>query len=136
MQDSEPSKVAIFTAADFCWNIWEQSENVEDRGKAGDQAWDDSFKYIDHMTPLETESSTALREIAKHMIAQSPGQANNQGAFDESVEIKDQLSAFIQKMNAESLEQSDLDEMTEIFKTIYDALVFYRSEERRVGKEC
>lgn len=128
MQDSEPSKVAIFTAADFCWNIWEQSENVEDRGKAGDQAWDDSFKYIDHMTPLETESSTALREIAKHMIAQSPGQANDQGAFDESVEIKDQLSAFIQKMNAESLEQSDLDEMTEIFKTIYDALVFYMEE--------
>lgn len=128
MQDSEPSKVAIFTAADFCWNIWEQSENEEDRGKVGDQAWEDSFKYIDHMTPLETESSSALREIAKHMITQSPGQAGNQGEFDESVEIKDKLSAFTQKMNAGTIEQSDLDEMKSIFEKINDALVFYMEE--------
>ena len=52
MQHSEPSKVAIFTAADYCWKPWDAKEE-------GDQAWEDSFKYIDHVTALESDSSTA-----------------------------------------------------------------------------
>ena len=81
IQESEPSKVGIFTAADYCWKLWESAEE-------GDQAWDDAFKYIDHMTPIESDSSNALREVAKHQIAQSAdqGSAGKQGPFEESVE--------------------------------------------------
>ena len=118
MQDSEPSKVGIFTAADFTWNIWQDTAE-------GDQAWDDSFKYIDHMSAIQTESSDALREIAKHMITQSPTQADRQGEFDESVEIKDALTAFKNKMTAGNLKVSDVEEMRKIFGTINDAITLY-----------
>jgi hypothetical protein len=121
MQDSEPSKVAIFTASDFCWKIWKDTDE-------GDQAWDDAFKYIDHMTPISSESSDALREIAKHMITQSPGQAGKQGEFDESVEIKDKLAAFRSKLTAGNVQLSDVEEMKAIFGTINDAINFYMQE--------
>lgn len=121
MQDSEPSKVGIFTAADYCWNIWQTDEE-------GDQAWEDSFKYIDHMTPMESEESLALKEIAKHMIAQSEGQASagKTGVmFEESVEIKDDLADFSAKLDEGSYSQEDISKMRQIFKTINDALKFY-----------
>lgn len=90
MQHSEPSKVAIFTAADYCWKPWDAKEE-------GDQAWEDSFKYIDHVTALESDSSKALREVAKHMIYQGPVQtAGRQAKFEESVDLKNKL-AEIQK---------------------------------------
>ena len=86
MQHSEPSKVAIFTAADYCWKPWDATEE-------GDQAWEDSFKYIDHVTALESDSSKALREVAKHMIYQGPVQtAGRQAKFEESVDLKNKLS--------------------------------------------
>lgn len=121
MQDSEPSKVGIFTAADFTWKIWKDTAE-------GDQAWDDAFKYIDHMSAIQTKSSDSLREIAKHMITQSPVQADRQGEFDESVEIKDALTAFKNKMQAGSLAVNDVKEMRQIFKTIDDAITYYLEE--------
>ena len=40
MQQSEPSKVAIFGNACYSWNIWGSEEEA-------DQTWNDSFKYVD-----------------------------------------------------------------------------------------
>ena len=95
MQDSEPSKVGLFTGADFCWNIW-RGANAQAQG---DQAWEDSFKYIDHMTAQETESSQKLKGICQHMITQSQGQADKTGAkFEESLNIKDALLAVQAKI--------------------------------------
>lgn len=122
IQESEPSKVAIFTASDYCWNLWENAEE-------GDQAWDDAFKYIDHMTPLETEESNALREIAKHMINQKPSQPQVQ--FEESVNIKDQLNSFRDKVKMETFTEADITSMRTEFEKIDDAINLYLKQ----GKE-
>lgn len=45
MQQSEPSKVAIFGNACYSWNIWETQEEA-------DKAWDASFACVDHNTVI------------------------------------------------------------------------------------
>lgn len=119
MQHSEPSKVAIFTASDYLWKVWQDEAE-------GDQAWEDSFKYIDHMTPLETEESNALREVARHMINQKPSQPQIQ--FEESVKIKDQLNSFRDKMKMETLTQEDITSMRAEFEKIDDAINLYMKQ--------
>lgn len=123
MQESEPSKVGIFTAADFCWKVW-QSEDE------GDQAWDDAFKYIDHMTPVESEESNALREVAKHMITQGPNQitSGKQAQFDESVEVKDEITAFTAKMNTNAVQDGDVASLREEFVKMNDAVNLYMEQ--------
>lgn len=119
MQESEPSKVGIFTGMDYAWNIWQTEAE-------GDQAWEDSFKYLDHMTALETEESSALREAARHMITQSPDQTNGkQVQFDESLNIKDQLESFKTKMQTQTLTAAEVDEMKKAFETIHNAASHY-----------
>lgn len=122
MQHSEPSKVAIFTAADYSWKPWDTKEE-------GDQAWEDSFKYIDHVTALESDSSTALREVAKHMIYQGPVQTSGrQAKFEESVDLKDKLAEIQKKVEAGTATTAELDDMRAEFKTIYDAAVKYLTD--------
>lgn len=120
IQESEPSKVGIFTAADYCWQTWDTAEE-------GDQAWEDAFKYIDHMTAIESEESLALKETAKHMISQGPSQvtAGKQAQFEESVELSPKISAFTQKLNAGTLTQSDVTEMRTELQKIADAAEYY-----------
>ncbi len=120
IQESEPSKVGIFTAADYCWKLWESAEE-------GDQAWDDAFKYIDHMTPIESDSSNALREVAKHQIAQSAdqGSAGKQGPFEESVELKPLLDEFSSKLSGGTATAADADRLKAEFQKICDAAEFY-----------
>ena len=123
MQDSEPSKVGLFTGADFCWNVW----RGEDAQAKGDQAWVDSFKYIDHMTAEETESSQKLRAICQHMITQSDTQADRTGAkFEESLNIKDELLAAQTKLEEDS--ELSVDEISTIkteFTTIQNDVKYY-----------
>ena len=122
MQHSEPSKVAIFTAADYSWKPWDATEE-------GDQAWEDSFKYIDHVTALESDSSTALREVAKHMIYQGPVQtAGRQAKFEESVDLKNKLAEIQKKVEAGTVTTAELNDMRNEFKTIYDAAVKYLTD--------
>lgn len=122
MQHSEPSKVGIFTAADYCWKVWQDEAE-------GDQAWEDAFKYIDHMTPLETEESNALREVARHMINQKPTQPQVQ--FEESVNIKDQLNGFRDKIKMETFTEADITSMRAEFEKIDNAINLYMKQ----GKE-
>ena len=131
IQESESSKVGIFTAADYCWNIWQDAQE-------GDQAWDDAFKYIDHMTPIETEESLALREVAKHQIAQSPDQTTGkQVPFEESVELKPLLEAFLAKLDSGTYTSEEILELQEEFQTIYDAADLYleRGTNRRTAAQ-
>lgn len=120
IQESESSKVAIFTAADFCWQTWDSESE-------GDQAWEDAFKYIDHMTAIESKESQALKEAAKHMITQGPNQttAGKQTQFDESVELAPKITAFTQKMNAGTLTAEDTAEMGAELQKIADAAKYY-----------
>ena len=129
MQDSEPSKVGIFTAADFCWNVWDGE--TEEAQQKGDQAWEDSFKYIDHMTAVETKSSTALRDIGQHMITQSDGQASRTGSkFEESLNIKEDLQGFQTKLTTapDTLTTEDLDKIRQHFNKIKEDIAFYLEE--------
>lgn len=130
IQESEPSKVAIFTAADFTWKTWDTEEE-------GDQAWEDSFKYIDHMTPIESDSSNALKEVARHMITQSPVQAGKQGEFDESLNIKDEIAEFKQKANDGALKSEDVESLSEEFNKINTAAKFYmeHGENERMSRQ-
>lgn len=119
IQESEPSKVGIFTAADYCWNIWQDAAE-------GDQAWEDSFKYIDHMTAIENEASEALRETAKHQIAQAASQTTGkQVPFEESVDLKPLLDEFKSKLNAGTLTAADTDKLKAEFQKICDAAEYY-----------
>ncbi|MFQ8872462.1 MAG: beta-N-acetylglucosaminidase domain-containing protein [[Ruminococcus] torques] len=64
MQQSEPSKVAIFGNADYAWNIWETKEEA-------DKSWNDAFSFVDHNSAITNDASDALRELSKHMINQA-----------------------------------------------------------------
>lgn len=128
IQESEPSKVGIFTASDFCWNIWQNDEQ-------GDQAWEDSFKYIDHMTAIETESSTALRETAKHQIAQASTQP--QVPFEESVDLKPLLESLRGKLSGETFTKTEVTALKAEFKKINEACSYYleKGTNRRMASQ-
>lgn len=129
IQESETSKVGIFTAADYCWKLWTDAAE-------GDQAWEDSFKYINHMTPIESEESNALREVARHMITQGPDQTvpGKQVQFDESVNIKDQITEFQGKLEDNSLEKTDLESLKSEFQKIKDAADLYLDPNKNTNK--
>ena len=91
MQQSEPSKQAIFMNADFTWNLW------QGYGRA-DQAWEDSYSYVDHNSPVATKGSDALRELSRNMLRMYGGGTTWENG--ESAAIKDQLTSFQAKLSA------------------------------------
>lgn len=116
MQQSEPSKVAIFANADFAWNCWETKEE-------GEQNWYDSFKYVENMSPEDSEESAALRELSKHMINQAMD--SRVVALEESVELAPKLEAFREKMNGGGLTPEEIDEMKAEFVKLNNAAERY-----------
>src|SRR5699024_7058031 len=76
MEESQPSKIAIFETADYSWN----STDFD-----ADQNWEDSFKYVEPNAPEE------LHEIAKHMSNMDNGGI---GGLEESEELKQPIAEF------------------------------------------
>lgn len=98
MQQSEPSKVAVFTCADYAWKCWDSEAE-------GDQAWEDAFKYVDHVTAIESDESAALREMSKHMINQAMD--SRVTALEESVELAPKLDNFwLQLQSGQNLKEA------------------------------
>ena len=89
MQQSEPSKVAIFGNADYAWNIWETKEEA-------DKSWNDAFSFVDHNSAIMNDASDALRELSKHMINQAMD--TRVTPLQESVVLKEKLNAFKEKL--------------------------------------
>lgn len=116
MQQSEPSKVAIFGNACYSWNIWTEDE--------ADQAWEDSFKYVDHETYEETDASNALKELSKHMINQNMD--DRVTALQESEVLKAQLDEFKTKLSSGTLTTEDIEAMRAEFQLLADASETYR----------
>ena len=114
MQQSEPSKVAIFGNACYSWNIWETEEEA-------DLAWNNSFKYVDHNSAIETEGSNALRELSKHMMNQNMD--SRVTALQESVDLAPMLTAFKDKLNSNTVTAEDVDALIAEFDAadIYEA---------------
>ena len=118
MQQSEANKSALFAVADYSWNIWETKAEA-------DQNWNDSFKYMDHNTAIETESSAALREISKHMINQNMD--SRVTALQESIELAPKLTAFKEKYDSGALVKEDALALIEEFTKIKDAADYYKN---------
>ncbi|MCH5160571.1 MAG: beta-N-acetylglucosaminidase domain-containing protein [Clostridiales bacterium] len=77
MQHAELSKISIFAAADYCWNV-----NGFDIFKS----YEDSFKYIDGAEPQ------ALRNLAVHMT--NPNGDYDGAYFAESEELKRYIDRY------------------------------------------
>lgn len=117
MQQAEANKSALFAIADYGWNIW------DNKGEA-DQNWYDSFKYMNHGTAEETKSSTALREIAKHMINQNmDGRVR---ALQESVELAPKLDALKAKLKTGAVTKADTAALIKEFEALQQAAAYYK----------
>ena len=123
MQQSEPSKVAIFGNACYSWNIWETSEEA-------DEIWEDSFKYVDHNSAEVTAASDALKELSKHMINQNMD--SRVTPLQESVELKDRLNQFKTALNSGNTISDDLfTDLINEFTKLQTAAKTYRNEAAR-----
>ena len=91
MQQSEPSKIALFSEAQYAWKQWKSEEEAK---KVNDIA----FNFVENGKFTDSEASIAFRELGKHMINQ-----NMDGRvvkLEESVELAPKLDAFMTKLKA------------------------------------
>lgn len=117
MQQSEPSKSAIFANADYAWNIWDNVAQAQ-------QNWSDSFAYMDHLNIIETPVSNALRELSKHMINQNMD--SRVAKLEESVELAPKLNAFKSALGKEKITEKAQALIAE-FEVIRDAAITYKA---------
>ena len=80
---------------------------------------------MDHNSAISNEASDALREMSKHMINQAMD--SRVTALQESVVLKEQLNAFKEKLEAETLTADDVDAMIEEFELLKEAAKTYRA---------
>ena len=120
MQQSEPSKVAIFGNACYTWNMWETEAEA-------DAAWDTAFACVDHNSVVPNDASNALRELSKHMIDQTRFE-DNPNVLEESVVLRNELSAFQSKLTAGTYTQDDIDSLVEEFTILQNAAKIYREQ--------
>jgi len=120
MQQSEPSKVAIFGNACYTWNMWETEAEA-------DAAWDVSFACVDHNSVVPNDASNALRELSKHMIDQTRFE-DNDSVLEESVVLRSELSEFQSKLTAGTYTQADIDSLVEEFTILQNAAKIYREQ--------
>ena len=119
MQQSEPSKVAIFGNACYTWNIWESREEA-------DAAWEASFSCVNHKSIVPNEASEAFKELCKHMINQN--MTNGVVNLQESVEIKDRLSALKTALTTETYTEEAIADLRAEFVKLQEAAVTFRAE--------
>lgn len=119
MQQSEPSKVAIFLNADFTWNLWTDSTHA-------DQAWHDSFTYVDHNSVHETNGSTALRELSSNMLRMYGGGVTWEAG--ESAAYRSDLLAFQNSVRSRQVNKADIDQIRAIYQKLQNAAKSYRQE--------
>lgn len=119
MQQSEPSKVAIFGNACYSWNIWENAD-------IANKAWQDSFKYVDHNSAVETEAATALYELSKHMMNQNMD--SRVTALQESVDLAPKLTDFRDKLKTGTVTVEEVDALIAEFQILQNAAAVYREQ--------
>ena len=120
MQQSEPSKVAIFGNACYTWNMWETKAEA-------DEAWETAFACVDHNTVVPNDASNALKELSKHMIDQTRFE-DNPNVLEESVVLRHELSDFQTKLTNGTLTQDDIDSLVEEFTILQNAAKVYREQ--------
>ena len=119
MQQSEPSKVAIFGNACYSWNIWETRDEA-------DAAWEASFACVNHKSVVPNDASEAFKELSKHMINQA--MTNGVVNLQESVAIRTELSDFRTALNTETYTQDAIASLREEFEILQNAAKVFRAE--------
>ncbi len=114
MQQSEANKSALFANADYTWNVWESNEEAR-------QNWEDSFKYMDHQSALDNDSSIALRELSRHM------KNSNTGDHGESTELAPKLNTFLSLLQAESDYSTEAEELLAEFTQLKEYAAYYKA---------
>ena len=118
MQQSEPSKVAIFMNGAYTWNIWDSNDELQ-------QTWNDAFSFVDHNSARANNASDALRELSKHMSNRSH---NTGPTLGESEEVRGLLERFQMKLAEETVTEEDLSEVREAFTKIRSAALTYKRD--------
>lgn len=118
MQQSEPSKVALFCNADYTWNIWATDQD-------GFDAWNDSFKYVENASAAPSAEADAFRLLSLHM---GYGVLNGRPTTDESEELQPLLSAFRTAMNSDALTDAQISELRAEYVKIYEAAQLYKNK--------
>lgn len=119
MQQSEPSKVGIFGNAAYSWHIWDTAEEA-------DQAWEDSFSFVDHNSAVDTAASKALRELSKHMMNQNMD--SRVTPLEESVEFAKLLDPAKEKIADGTITAEELDAIAAEFTVLQKAAKTYREQ--------
>ena len=119
MQQSEPSKVAIFGNACYSWNIWESRDEA-------DAAWEASFSCVNHKSIVPNEASEAFKELCKHMINQA--MTNGVVNLQESVAIKDELNNFKTALTNGTYTHEAIASLREEFEILQQAAITFRNE--------
>ena len=118
MQQSEPSKIALFSAAQYAWKQWKSEEEAK---KVNDIA----FNFVETGKFTDSETSVAFRELGKHMINQ-----NMDGRvvkLEESVELAPKLAAFMSKLKAGQDVSAERQELRAEFAKIKAAAQLYKA---------
>ena len=118
MQQSEPSKIALFSAAQYAWKQWKSEEEAK---KVNDMA----FNFVETGQFTESDTSKAFRELGKHMINQ-----NMDGRvvkLEESVELAPKLTAFMTKLQAGQDVRAEREELRGEFAKLKAAAQLYKA---------
>ncbi|MBW0594540.1 hypothetical protein F6S2_00177 [Mycoplasma anatis] len=112
MQQSEPSKIALFGNAVYSWNLWKSADEA-------DKAWNDSFKHVDNKSTVETPVSKAFRELSKHMINQKMD--SRVVKLEESLELKPLLYDLINKLSSKIYTTEQLNKLKDEFNKLNES---------------
>lgn len=137
MQQSEASKQGIFMAADYAWNLWTSPEE-------GDKAWEDSFSYVEHNSPIANAASDGLRDLSANMRVHRDGGIDgriNDPDYDSSnkwwinhesdwevagLNISGTLKAAKSRLDSGTATSADIDAVEKIYGALGTAARNYR----------
>ncbi|HFI0143924.1 TPA: beta-N-acetylglucosaminidase domain-containing protein [Streptococcus suis] len=127
MQQSEPSKLALFSAAEYTWNIWKSEEEARRVNDIG-------FNFIETGRFTETPASRAFRELGKHMINQNMDKRVVK--LEESLELAPKLTTFTNKLAAGEPLTTERAALRAEFATLKQAAETYKASgnERMKGQ--
>ncbi|MGT2936250.1 endo-alpha-N-acetylgalactosaminidase family protein [Streptococcus caprae] len=118
MQQSEPSKVALFSAAAYTWKIWTSDEEAKHIN-------DVAFNFVETGTFKESTESEALRELSKHMLNQNMD--SRVVKLEESIELAPKLTAFMDNLRSGGDLTAQREELRQEFAKLKSAAETYKA---------
>ncbi|WP_067192104.1 beta-N-acetylglucosaminidase domain-containing protein, partial [Streptococcus sp. DD10] len=117
MQQSEPSKIALFNLAQYTWKQWKSEEDAK---KVNDLA----FNFVENGDFKDSSTSRAFRELGKHMINQNMD--NRVVKLEESIDLAPKLSEFLTKLQEKGDVTTEILNLQSEFSKIKEAAKLYK----------